>query len=679
MSAPLQPLLHDETVLLRAPAQCWSGADGDLGEAAIHGVYVSDVRLLRAVALRVDDVRPEPIARQSEGSSAMAFVALVRHLDGPGADPDVRLERRREVTTDGLRERVVIRSRRAVPVVAEIDLRLEPDASSMDLVKAGLTGAPPAVRAEDGQLSWSAEDAHAEVVAPGARTDRAGDAVHLRWRVHVPPRGEAAVEWRLRGVDRRAVVQGAAPGSTWIAPQVSSGDERLRRWLDRSLDDLEALRLRSVEGGDDVFLAAGAPWFSTLFGRDSIWAARFLLPLGTELAAGTLRTLAALQGRRHVAGTAEQPGKIMHELRRGELTMPGEGIALPPLYYGTVDATPLWVCLLHDAWRWGMDEDEVRALLPNLRAALGWMRDHGDSDGDGLLEYVDETGSGLSNQGWKDSGDSIQWRDGRLAEGPIALCEVQGYAYEAARHGADLLDALGEPGAEEWRAWAERLRSRFHEAFWVADADGSYPAIALDAAKRPVDAVTSNMGHLLGTGLLDPEQALLVARRLVGADMSSGFGLRTLSSGSDGYWPLSYHGGAVWTHDTAIAVAGLVREGRRDEAAVLIDGLLAAAAAFDYRVPELHSGDAGVNAPAPYPAACRPQAWSAAASVQVLSAILGLAPDAPGGRLAVRPLTPSPVGALSVRGLRFAGAAVDLSVDAEGDVVDAAGASVAVW
>ncbi len=679
MGAPLQPLLHEETVLLRAPAQCWSGSDGDLGSAAIHGLYVSDVRLLRSLELTVDDRRPEPIARQSEGSSATVFVALLRHLDGPGADPDVRLERRREVVTDGLRERLVIRSRRGVPLVAEIAVRLEPDASSMDLVKAGAAAAPPTAELGDGVLSWAGDGADAEIVAPGAQVLSAEGAVRLRWRVDVPARGEAAVEWRLRGTDRRAVVQGVADGSTWSEPGVSSGDDRLRRWLDRSLADLEALRLRTREGTDDVFLAAGAPWFSTLFGRDSIWAARFLLPLGTELAAGTLRALAALQGRRHVAGTAEQPGKIMHELRRGELTMPGEGIALPPLYYGTVDATPLWVCLLHDAWRWGMAEEEVRALLPNLRAALGWMRDHGDSDGDGLLEYVDETGTGLSNQGWKDSGDSVQWRDGRLAEGPIALCEVQGYAYEAARHGADLLEAFGEPGAEEWRAWAERLRARFHQVFWVEDADGRYPAIALDAQKRPVDSVTSNMGHLLGTGLLDQEQARAVARRLVADDMSSGFGLRTLSTRSAGYWPLSYHGGAVWTHDTAIVVAGMVREGRHDEAAVLADGLLAAAAAFDYRVPELHSGDAGVSAPAPYPAACRPQAWSAAASVQVLSAVLGLAPDAPIGRLAVRPLAPSPVGALTVRGLRFAGAAVDLSVDAGGDVVDASGASVAVW
>lgn len=679
MGAPLQPLLHEETVLLRAPAQCWSGSDGDLGSAAIHGLYVSDVRLLRSLELTVDDRRPEPIARQSEGSSATVFVALLRHLDGPGADPDVRLERRREVVTDGLRERLVIRSRRGVPLVAEIAVRLEPDASSMDLVKAGAAAAPPTAELGDGVLSWAGDGADAEIVAPGAQVLSEEGAVRLRWRVDVPARGEAAVEWRLRGTDRRAVVQGVADGSTWSEPSVSSGDDRLRRWLDRSLADLEALRLRTREGTDDVFLAAGAPWFSTLFGRDSIWAARFLLPLGTELAAGTLRALAALQGRRHVAGTAEQPGKIMHELRRGELTMPGEGIALPPLYYGTVDATPLWVCLLHDAWRWGMAEEEVRALLPNLRAALGWMRDHGDSDGDGLLEYVDETGTGLSNQGWKDSGDSVQWRDGRLAEGPIALCEVQGYAYEAARHGADLLEAFGEPGAEEWRAWAERLRARFHQVFWVEDADGRYPAIALDAQKRPVDSVTSNMGHLLGTGLLDQEQARAVARRLVADDMSSGFGLRTLSTRSAGYWPLSYHGGAVWTHDTAIVVAGMVREGRHDEAAVLADGLLAAAAAFDYRVPELHSGDAGVSAPAPYPAACRPQAWSAAASVQVLSAVLGLAPDAPIGRLAVRPLAPSPVGALTVRGLRFAGAAVDLSVDAGGDVVDASGASVAVW
>ncbi|MCU1527033.1 MAG: amylo-alpha,6-glucosidase [Frondihabitans sp.] len=384
----------------------------------------------------------------------------------------------------------------------------------------------------------------------------------------------------------------------------------------------------SVTSPDDVFLAAGAPWFFTLFGRDSIWAARFLLPLddGLLLAGGTLRVLAGLQGHTRVAETAEQPGKIMHELRSQTLTIPGEGISLPPLYFGTVDATALWICLLNDAWHWGLPDDQVRALLPHLEAALAWMRDYGDSDGDGLLEYVDETGHGLSNQGWKDSGDSVQWRSGELAEGPIALVEVQAYAYEAALAGARILEHFERPGAASWRDWAARLQARFNESFWIQDPQGDYLAIALDAHKRPVDTVTSNLGHVLGTGLLTEAQAASIAARLVSPELSSGFGLRTMSTDSAGYWPLSYHGGSVWTHDTAIAIQGLARDGFAAEATQLAEGLLRAVPAFDYRMPELHSGDDAreLPRPVPYPAACRPQAWSAAASVAVWAALEGV-------------------------------------------------------
>jgi glycogen debranching enzyme len=450
----------------------------------------------------------------------------------------------------------------------------------------------------------------------------------VEWVAVVPARGSVTVGHDLVATAPDAVVRGVRSPHHWAELDPAPRDDRLARWIDRARDDLAALRLTTTDAPDDVFYAAGAPWFFTLFGRDSLWAARFTLPVDLTVASGTLRVLAGLQGTRHVPETAEQPGKIMHELRQQTLTIPGEDVSLPPLYYGTVDATALWVCLLHDAWRWGLPDSEVEALLPHLEAALAWMRDSGDSDGDLLLEYVDETGHGLANQGWKDSGDSVQWRDGTLAEGPIALCEVQAYAYEAAVHGADLLDAFGREGGDAWRTWAGRLRDRFRASFWVDDAAGAYPAIALDVAKRPVDTVTSNLGHLLGTGLLDPDEEALVASRLVSPELSSGFGLRTMSTDSAGYWPLSYHGGSVWTHDTAIAVQGLARAGFADEAALLAEGLLAAAPAFDHRMPELHSGDSSreVPSPVPYPASCRPQAWSAAAAVAVWSATHGVHP-----------------------------------------------------
>jgi glycogen debranching enzyme len=485
----------------------------------------------------------------------------------------------------------------------------------MEVVKSGGAGRGAVVTIDGTTARWAGSAVRVSLDAPGATIEPDGDSgIRITWPLEVPARGSAGIAFDLTAHDDAAVVAAATGARPWRVPG-EVRDERLHRWLTRALDDLDALRLVTPDAPADPFFAAGAPWFFTLFGRDAIWAARMLLPLGHEMAAGTLRTLARLQGTRDDPAAAEQPGKIPHELRRAAAAH-SQGLTLPPLYYGTVDATPLWVCLLADARAAGLPLDEVRALRPNLEAALGWMRDHGDSDGDGLLEYVDTTGTGLSNQGWKDSGDSVQWRDGRLAEGPIALCEVQAYAYEAAMRGAALLDELGDDG-EPWRAWAARLAVRFREAFWVDDPAGAYPAIALDARKRPVDTVTSNLGHLLGTGLLSPDEAALVARRLVSPELDSGYGLRTMSTDSAGYWPLAYHGGSVWTHDTAIAITGLAREGFATEAAQLSEGLLRAAVAFGYRMPELHSGDPAseVPVPVPYPAACRPQAWSAAAAV----------------------------------------------------------------
>ncbi|WP_439689913.1 amylo-alpha-1,6-glucosidase [Curtobacterium sp. SP.BCp] len=627
---PLQPLLHDEVVVLAAPTQAWSDRNGAVGTNPVHGYWTGDQRVVSAVGVSVTGSDLEPVSVAPASAREVVFSALLRGLDAPGADPDVRLDRRRTVRTDGVRETLRIEDRLASSAAGtdgrtlEVVVRITPDASGMDAVKGGGAPAPvPAVLAPDAdavgvrRASWTAGSVDVTLDAPGADVGLDDGDVVLTWRV---PRARITeLGWDCAVVAPDAVVGGATTPVTFSAPD-GVADDRLRRWLVRAAEDLDALRLTRPEG---EFLAAGAPWFFTLFGRDSIWAARFLLPVDTSIAGGTLRVLAALQGTRTDSATAEQPGKVMHELRQATLAIDNDELSLPPLYYGTVDATALWVCLLHDAWRAGLPDTEVEALLPALERALAWMRDHGDDDGDGLLEYVDETGRGLANQGWKDSGDSVQWRDGTLAEGPIALCEVQGYAHEAAVHGADLLDAFGRTGGDGWRAWATRLAERFREAFWVRDEVGPYPAIALDAAKRPVDSATSNIGHLLGTGILSPEEEAVVAARVVAPDMASGFGLRTLSTTAAGYWPLSYHGGTVWAHDTAVVINGLVRSGHGAEARVLAEQLLAAAVAFDFRMPELHAGDAAdeVSRPAPYPAACRPQAWSAAAAFPVWVAL----------------------------------------------------------
>ncbi|MCJ1697630.1 amylo-alpha-1,6-glucosidase [Rathayibacter caricis] len=661
-STPLQPLLHEAVVLLRAPSQLWCDETGELGAQPIHGLYHGDVRVLAAASLLVGGLPLEPIAAGRDGASSARFTGLARRLDDASADPRFRVVRTRSVSAGALSESIRLESALAEEVATRLDLALEPDFSLVHVVKAGLRDdVDVRTEAGDGSIVWTSGSARAEVRAPGAAI-ATGATTTLSWDVVVPARGAVEVEWSVAMEDSAAVVAGAPGPAEWSGTTVDAGDSRLASWCRVALDDLDALRMVTVDRPDEPFLAAGAPWFFTLFGRDSIWAARMLLPLGTGIAGSTLRVLAGLQGTEHVAGTAEQPGKIMHELRSTTLEIPGEGVSLPPLYFGTVDATALWVCLLHDAWRWGLPDSEVEALLPALEAALRWLRDDGDSDGDGLLEYVDTTGHGLANQGWKDSGDSIQWRDGTLAEGPIALCEVQAYAYEAAIGGAALLERFGRDGAA-WREWAAALKERFAESFWIDTADGGYPAIALDARKRPVDTVTSNIGHLLGTGILPPDRAARVAELLVSPELSSGYGLRTMSTDSDGYWPLSYHGGTVWAHDTAIAVTGLARDGFGAEATTLARGLLAAAEGFDYRMPELHSGDSTAEAPAPvpYPAACRPQAWSAAAAVAVLSAALGLAPG--GETLVVAPISPALAGPIRVDGIRHRGSVVPVDWD----------------
>jgi glycogen debranching enzyme len=385
-----------------------------------------------------------------------------------------------------------------------------------------------------------------------------------------------------------------------------------------------------------------------------------LVAVDPGLAAGTLRALARWQGTRVDASSAQQPGKIPHELR-GEIVDHGAGLVLPAAYYGTHDATPLWITTLHKAWRWGMPEAEVRGLLPALRGALGWMRDYADTDADGFLEYIDESGHGLANQGWKDSRDAVQWPDGAPAAAPIALCEVQGYAYAAAVAGAELLTAFGQDGADYWIDWAAALKERFRASYWV---DG-YLAIALDGAKRPVAGPASNMGHVLGTGLLDPAEEEAVANQLASNDLDSGFGLRTLSRAMTHFNPLGYHTGSVWPHDTAIAVEGLYAAGQAPTATSYVKGLLTAAEAFSYRLPELYGGLglAHEQTPTPYPLSCRPQAWAAASAVAVVVAALGIAPDVPGGTLRIKPANPFPWQRLEVHGLQVGNGQLSLRMD----------------
>ncbi|HEY3753785.1 MAG TPA: glycogen debranching N-terminal domain-containing protein [Pseudonocardiaceae bacterium] len=671
--ALLQPALHDLDLCVRAPTAVVSDHTGQLLGIAGHGVLHADIRVLSRAELMVDGTELELIRAVRDGSARSRFVTLARSLGDPGPDPTVRVERHRETTVDGLVEEIHIVSTARTPVHTDVRLALAADLVEMALFKAGGSeAAVPFTRTADGTgLTWGRDGTTAIATGDGAELVATSDGGRLDWRIELPPRGSTVLRWRLRVTDPAAVVTAPSSAVEWCRPEVTADDPRLAQLLRQSLDDLATLRLVTADQPDQPFLAAGAPWFFTLFGRDSLWAARLLLPLGTDLAGSTLRALAGRQGKTTDPETAEAPGKIMHELRRNSFIDPATGFSLPAAYYGTIDATPLWVCLLHDAWRWGMPAEDVEDLLPQAEAALGWLASDADPDGDGFVEYLDENGRGLANQGWKDSGDSIRFRDGSLATPPIALCEVQGYAHEAAVKGAALLTAFGRSGGDRWLSYAHDLAERFRAKFWVADELGPYPAIALDGDKRPVDSLTSNIGHLIGSGMLNGEEIETIAARLVAPDMSSGFGLRTMSTTAGGYSPLSYHCGSVWPHDTVIVAQALSEAGQPEAAAELVRGLLRAAPAFGFRLPELFGGDAHTDLPlpTPYPAACHPQAWAAAAGVGILRVLTGLSPDVPNRTLRVSPPAGGPVGALSVSGLRLGTGTLDLAVDAAGHPV----------
>jgi glycogen debranching enzyme len=675
-AAGLQPFLHDAVVTLCAPSFVISQADGQLSAGA-DGFYHGDRRAMSRLSIAVDGIVLAPVSGGLRGAEGADFRAILRGVGEVTADPAVALHRRRTVSSGRLQETIEVSNAGTRHVRFRLILEAGTDLAPMERVKSGHISSHVPAQAVAGALLWSRDQFTVRLLSTPAPDELDATAGRLSYDVELAP-GQS---WSANLTCTAAHDDGdqfptpPAGRVPWSTPVLRSADRQFARLLEQSLADLDRLRLADPQSGDaaagrpDQFLAAGAPWYLTFFGRDAIWAARMLLPLGTDLAAGTLRTLARRQGQTVDPATEEQPGKMLHEVRRGaqEFT---DTFALPPVYYGTVDATPLWITLLHDAWRWGMSPKEVEQLLPHAESALSWMRDHGDASGDGFLKYIDHTGLGLANQGWKDSDDAILHRDGRLAAAPIALCEVQAYAYEAARGGAALLRAFGRPGADAWEEWAQRLADRFRKHFWVEDERGPYPAVALDRDGMPVDSVTSGFGHLLGTGLLNQEESALLAARLSAPDLDSGHGLRTLSSEAAGFNPYGYHTGSIWPHDTAIAVHGLVTAGFPDAAASLATGLLTASAAFDARLPELfagHGAEAGTN-PTPYPASCRPQAWAAASSVLVLRSALGLDADVPAGTLTVAPTFAAAFAPLTVTGLQVDGGQLDVTLRADGSV-----------
>jgi glycogen debranching enzyme len=437
----------------------------------------------------------------------------------------------------------------------------------------------------------------------------------------------------------------------WLeeAPMLATSHDILQHTYRQSLTDLAALRFRPLEQLHWSLPAAGLPWFMALFGRDSLIAAYQALPFQPRLALSTLEALAALQATDSDDFRDAEPGKILHELRKGELATTGAVPHSP--YYGTHDATPLFLVLLDEYVQWSGDVEFARHMEGPARAALTWIEEYGDLDGDGYLEYRTRSPGGLRNQSWKDSGDSMRFADGSLAEGPIAGCEVQGYAYDARVRTARL--ARGAWGDEQRAAGLEEdarlLRQRFNDDFWVAER-GHY-ALALDGDKRPVDSMTSNVGHLLWSGIVDEARAGITVDRLMSLDMFSGWGIRTMSEVDAGYNPMAYHNGSVWPHDTSLVAEGMRRYGYTDAAATLALSVLEAAESFGYRLPELLAGFARRETlvPVEYPRASRPQAWATGAPLLGLRTLLGL--DAVEGRLVSKPWIPDEFGWIRLSGV----------------------------
>lgn len=657
-----QPDVHDLLCCVAAPAQ-WLSTRSGRTEHGAEGLYLADRRALSLLTVEVSSTELRSIFGGPTSSGSARFLAQIRGAGDITGDPTITLERTRTVRRDHATETITVANASQTRLSATLTLTAAADLSPVGAVRTGNPDPVLAPTATTAGLTWRAPDGlHSELTVSGVPAPTlVSTEGRITWNLELNPAETWSTTVSVRLGNRPTRTPGSfrllPPStdprtSTLAVPTVRSTDHRVAQMITQGIDDLAALCLADPADPDDVYFAAGCPWYLTLFGRDSLWAARMALPLGHRAAAGTLRALARRQGRTTDAATEEQPGKILHELRAVD-----GATWLPPVYYGSLDATPLFVATLAEAWRWGMPADEVEALLPAAQRALEWMEQYGDADGDGFLEYAPANDAGLANQGWKDSDDAVRYADARRATAPMALCEVQAYAYEAAVQGAAMFRHFNRPGADRWAAWAADLAERFRAAFWIDDPNGAYPAIALDSAKHPVDGPASNMGHLLGTGLLNRREEHLVTARLAATDMTSGFGLRTLSSTSAGYNPLSYHAGSVWPHDTAITAYGLHRAGHGEQAAELLDGLFRAACAFHGRLPELyggHAADSGIG-PVPYPGACAPQAWAAATGPLALTVLLGLHVDLPAGRVLRSPPRRSAISGLRVDGLTIGG------------------------
>jgi glycogen debranching enzyme len=588
----------------------------------------------------------------------------------------------------GMREDVVVSNFGDEPAYCSIELAYAADFAGLFEVKEGRVVASPVEpsRRADGRIRFSRRHgSRIRSVSIGFSEPAVIDADLATFETIIPSRGRWSVCQQVSCViDEDEIeprwpcgypVERAKPAermAKWrrSVPMLDTDHDGLRTMVARSSEDLGALRIFDPDFPERTVVAAGAPWFMTLFGRDSLITSWMALLVDPDLALGVLQTLARFQGSETNPRTEEEPGRILHEMRFGEASSLSLGGGR--VYYGTADATPLFVMLLGELRRWGLAREAVDELLPHADRAMEWIEDFGDRDGDGYVEYQRMTDRGLLNQGWKDSFDGVRFADGRLPMAPIALCEVQGYVYAAYLARAYFASEVGDDRlSAALRGRAAQLKANFNRDFWLEER--GWMALGLDRDKRPIDALASNMGHCLWTGIVDADKAELIAHRLLSRELFSGWGLRTLATSMAGYNPISYHCGSVWPHDNAIVAAGLMRYGFVEEAQRLVMAVVDAAAQQGGRLPELFGGVDRLELPmvVAYPTSCSPQAWAAASPLLMLRTLLRFDPWVPRGKVWLHPALPEQIGRLRVDRIPLAGRRV--SVDVEGDTMSVSG------
>ncbi|MBG7696704.1 aminotransferase [Streptomyces sp. MC1] len=625
----LVQLVRDATF---ARVDAAGGIHGTHGTAP-DGLFLRDGRHLSRWHLTVDGTEPVALVPADTATDDTAVCVLTPHgtRDNP---PAYTVFREQTVSAGELTEHLRLVSNRPEPVTARVEITADADFADLFELRADDRHyAKPGVRREthhtdDGLVfDYRRADWHSRTTVVSDPAPAGHDAVPdlptartLRWDLPLAAHGEAELRLTVRALPHGLL--SGAPAVARPSRRTTAPADDLARTCERGLADVDLLTIAvtGLDGEEVAVPAAGIPWFLTLFGRDSLLTSYFLLPDRPGTAAATLSALAATQGRHHDPVSGEQPGRIVHETRHGELAH----FRQVPYgrYYGAVDATPLFLVLLHAHYETTGDPALAVRLERHARRAVDWMFTDGGLDEHGYLVYQPDP-NGLVNQNWKDSAGAVCFADGTQAEGPIAVSEAQGYAYDALVRTAELAAVVWQDPsyARRLREAAEGLRTRFATDFWMPDAD--FPALALDGRGRQVDALASDAGHLLWSGILDPARARRVGQRLLEPDFFSGWAIRTLAAGQKPYHPLSYHRGSAWPHDNAVIVLGLARYGLADHVRTVVDGLVAAASPYGYRLPEVLAGyDRTATArPVPYPHSCSPQAWAAAAPLALRTAL----------------------------------------------------------